>query len=153
MVLNRNVEGRPGLDHPNGPCHDRSHQIMAHVSLPQAVTRPNVGAALRTFRLSYANSPRELNAINRAALNLESCFWQFSGAELVIESATQTGLVKYHVQHDACDCAAAAHGKACWHRAAYRLLSKAAAMAQQPRQPKYSAAEYSRIMAEAAELA
>ena len=117
------------------------------------ITRPNVGAARRSFRLSYANNSRELNAINRAALNLESCFWQFSGEELVIESATQTGLVKYHVQHDACTCQASAHGKACWHRAAYRLLCKAAAMAQQPRTPKYSAEDYARILAEAAELA
>ena len=113
------------------------------------ITRPNVGQALRQFRLTYANSPRELNAINKAALNLEACFWAFDGEELVIESATQTGLIKYHVQHDACDCQAAAHGKACWHRAAYRLLCKAAAMAQQPRTPKYSAEDYARIMADA----
>ena len=125
---------------------------MSTTILP-LVTRPNVGQALRHFRLSYANNSRELNAINRAALNLESCFWQFSGEELVIESATQTGLVKYHVQHDACDCQAAAHGKACWHRAAYRLLMKAARVAQQPRPQKYSPEEYARIQREAAELA
>ncbi len=120
------------------------------------VTRPNVGQALRYFRLSYANSPRELNAINKAALNLEACFWAFDGEELMIESATQTGLVRYHVAHDACDCQAAAHGKACWHRAAYRLLKKAATMVQQAQQPKlrtYSAEDYARIMADAAELA
>ncbi len=29
-----------------------------------------------------------MNAINRAALNLESCFWQFDGETLVIASAS-----------------------------------------------------------------
>ena len=124
---------------------------MSTTILP-LVTRPNVGAALRTFCLTYADSPRELNALNRASLNLESCLWQFDGAQLVIESATEVGVKRYHIQHDACDCPAAAHGRACWHRAAYRLLKKAVDMAQKPRQRTYSAADLERIAREAAEL-
>ena len=106
------------------------------------VTRPNVGQALRQMRLIYGNNSRELNALNKAALNLEACLWTWTGEALVIESATQTGLVRYHVQHDACDCQAAAHGKACWHRAAYRLLKKAAAIAEQAQRPRLSTEVY-----------
>src|SRR3712207_4696145 len=124
---------------------------MATASVPNTINRATVGQALRQYRISFAGDNRELNAINKAALNLEACLWTWTGDALVIESATQTGIAKYHVQHDACDCQAAAHGKACWHRAAYRLLKKAADMAQQPR-PCRSVEDYARIMAEAAEL-
>ncbi len=81
---------------------------MANASVPNTINRQNVGAALRQFRLSFAGNSRELTAINKAALNLEACVWFFDGDTLVIESATQTGLVRYHIQHDACDCQAAA---------------------------------------------
>ncbi len=124
---------------------------MTATSVPN-ISRREVGAALRTFRLTYAGNPRELNAINRASLNLEACVWAFDGAQLVIESATRTGLVRYHIQHDACDCPAAAQGRACWHRAAYRLLKKAADLAQQAQQSKsrrYTAEDAQRITADA----
>ncbi len=102
---------------------------MANASVPNMINREKVGQALRQYRLSFAGDSRELTAINKAALNLEACLWTWTGDALVIESATQTGLVRYYIQHDVCDCQAAAHGKACWHRAAYRLLKKASDMA------------------------
>jgi hypothetical protein len=99
---------------------------MANASLaPQAISRQTVGAALRQCRIAFATNSRELNAINRAALNLEACVWQFDGATLSIESATETGSTRYHVTAGGCTCKAAQHSKPCWHLAGYRLLQLA----------------------------
>ena len=116
------------------------------------VDRPHVGQALRQFRINYANNSRVLNALNRAALNLKASPWQFDGEELVIESATQVGTVRYHVKYDVCDCQAASHSRSCWHRAAYRLLKKATEIAQQPQRPRHTTEDFARIQREAAEL-
>ena len=64
-----------------------------------------------------------MNAINRASLNLESCWWQFDGETLVIASATSER--HYAVTEHGCECKAFAAGRPCWHRAARRLLIKA----------------------------
>lgn len=90
----------------NTPTFDRSH----------------VGKVLRQMRLAYANTPHELTAINKAALNLEACRWQFDGHTLRIESATQTGKRFYTVTGAGCTCSAAAACRICWHVAAWRLL-------------------------------
>ena len=73
----------------------------------------------------------ELNAINRAALNLEACPWAFDGEVLVIQSAT-TAANRYTVTPHGCECKASQRGTPCWHQAARRLLVKAAELAQRP---------------------
>jgi len=100
---------------------------MANASVAQAVNRQTVALALRDARAKCAASHRWLNAVNRAALNLESCRWSFDGDTLRVESATNSGDF-YTVTVEVCPCNAGKAGKPCWHRAAVRLLCKAAEM-------------------------
>ncbi len=62
---------------------------MANRMLAQSVNRENVGKALRQLRLECRHNQREMNAINRAALELEASAWTFDGETLVIQSAKQ----------------------------------------------------------------
>ena len=100
---------------------------MANASVAQAANRQTVALALRDARAKCAASHRWLNAVNRAALNLESCRWSFDGDTLRVESATNSGDF-YTVTVEVCPCNAGKAGKPCWHRAAVRLLCKAAEM-------------------------
>jgi hypothetical protein len=100
---------------------------MANASVAQAVNRQTVALALRDARAKCAASHRWLNAVNRAALNLESCRWSFDGDTLRVESATNSGDF-YTVTVEVCPCNAGKAGKPCWHRAGVRLLCKAAEM-------------------------
>ena len=101
---------------------------MANASVLQAVNRQTVALALRDARAKCAASHRWLNAVNRAALNLESCRWSFDGDTLRVESATNSGTF-YTVTVATCPCKAGQKGEPCWHRAGCRLLVKAAEMA------------------------
>ena len=103
---------------------------MANASIAQAVNRQTVALALRDARAKCAASHRWLNAVNRAALNLESCRWSFDGDTLRVESATNSGDF-YTVTVEVCPCNAGKSGKPCWHRAGVRLLCKAAEMGQE----------------------
>ena len=100
---------------------------MANASIAQAVNRQTVALALRDARAKCGASNRWLNALNRAALNLESCRWSFDGDTLRVESATNSGDF-YTVTVEVCPCNAGKAGKPCWHRAGCRLLCKAAEM-------------------------
>lgn len=100
---------------------------MANASIAQAVNRQSVALALRDARTRCAASQRWLNALNRAALNLEACKWSFDGESLRIESATNSGKF-YTVTVESCPCQAGQQGEPCWHRAGCRLLVKAAEM-------------------------
>ncbi len=100
---------------------------MANASIAQAVNRQTVALALRDARAKCAASHRWLNAVNRAALNLESCRWSFDGDTLRVESSTNSGDF-YTVTVEVCPCSAGKAGKPCWHRAGCRLLCKAAEM-------------------------
>ena len=100
---------------------------MANASIAQAVNRQTVALALRDARAKCAASHRWLNAVNRAALNLEAVRWQFDGDTLRVESATNSGDF-YTVTVETCPCSAGKAGKPCWHRAGCRLLCKAAEM-------------------------
>ncbi len=100
---------------------------MANSSIAQAVNRQSVALALRDARAKCAASQCWLNAVNRAALNLESCRWSFDGDTLRIESATSSGTF-YTVTVEQCPCKAGQKGEPCWHRASCRLLVKAAEM-------------------------
>ena len=103
---------------------------MANATVTQAVNRQTVAAALAAARAECAQYTAWLNAVNRAALNLEACPWQFDGETLRIGSASSS--TRYTVTADGCECKAYEAGRPCWHRAARRLLLKAAEMAQQP---------------------
>ena len=98
---------------------------MANATIVAHVTRETVGAALRQARIDSAHSLRWLNAVNRAALDLEACRWAFDGDVLKIESASGTG-AWYTASAGGCTCKAGQAGKPCKHRAAWRLLCKAA---------------------------
>ena len=101
---------------------------MANAMVAQSVNRQSVGAALQQARKECGQHLRWLNALNRAALNLEACPWQFDGDVLVIASASD-GSSRYTVDVHGCGCRAAQKGNPCWHRAARRLLVKAAELA------------------------
>lgn len=100
---------------------------MATPSIAQAVNRTTVATALRQARIEAAEHRAWINAINRAALNLEACWWSFDGDDLLIESATDSSL-RYTVDAHGCECKASKKGSPCWHRAARRLLVKAGEM-------------------------
>jgi len=104
---------------------------MANAIFAQAVNRQSVAVALRDARAKCAASQRWLNAVNRAALNLEACKWSFDGDALKVESATNSGKF-YTVTVASCPCKAGLKGEPCWHRAGVRLLVKAAEMAAPP---------------------
>ena len=112
---------------------------MANASVTQLVNRQSVAAALHTARVECAQYKAWLNAVNRAALNLEACRWAFDGEILVIASATDQG-TRYTVTPEGCECKAHHDGRPCWHRAARRLLVKAAELAVAER-PHKSMAE------------
>ncbi len=104
---------------------------MANASVAQSINRQSVAAALHAARAECEQYKAWLNAVNRAALNLEACRWAFDGETLVIASATTQG-TRYTVTPEGCQCKAHQDGRPCWHRAARRLLIKAAEMAQRP---------------------
>jgi len=85
---------------------------MANATVAQAVNRQTVALALRDARAKCAASHRWLNAVNRAALNLEAVRWQFDGDTLRVESATNSGDF-YTVTVEVCPCSAGKAGKPC----------------------------------------
>lgn len=98
------------------------------IAQPVNITREHVGRALYAWRKNVEHNPRDLNAVNRAALNLEANPWYMSpDGELVITSASDSRK-RYHVTVDGCDCRAATSGRPCWHVAAYKILHTAEAM-------------------------
>ncbi len=121
-----------------GDRSSNSHLVSSHgefnnmtattVQQPVNITREHVGRALHQWRKNVEHNARDLNAVNRAALNLEACPWYMTpDGELVITSASDSR-TRYHVTLDRCDCRAATTGRACWHVAAYKLLHTADAM-------------------------
>ncbi len=124
---------------------------MSNAILAQSISRQTVGHALRLMRHECRFNSREVNALNRAALNLEACSWQYDGEALVIESAS-TMHQRYHVEHTGCDCKAGSAGRRCWHLAAFTLIRRAAELALTPAKPRMSDAEYARAVAAVDEL-
>ncbi len=100
---------------------------MATTSLAH-VNRHSVAQAIAQARRDCANSIRWLNAVNKAALELEVGGWQFDGATLRMPSAINPS-VRYTVNEHGCTCTAGAHHKPCKHKAAWRLLIKASELA------------------------
>ncbi len=124
---------------------------MSNATLMQSISRQTVGHALRLMRQACRYEPSEMNALNRAALKLEACTWQYDGEALVIESAT-TQFQRYHVQHNGCDCKAGSAGRPCWHMAAYTLIQRAAELTLTPAKPRLTDAAYARALAAVEEL-
>ena len=102
---------------------------MANATVAQSINRQTVATALAAARTEAAEHRLWITAINRAALNLEACPWAFDGETLRIASATTRG-TRYTVSPEGCECKAAQDGRPCWHRAAWRLLRKAAELVQ-----------------------
>jgi hypothetical protein len=94
-------------------------------AIVQHITKESIGKAIAQARIECATSRRWLNAVNRAAVELLVSHWQFDGETLRIESATTPG-TRYTVDEKGCNCSAAKADKPCKHRAAWRLLIKAA---------------------------
>lgn len=92
--------------------------------------RQDVGRAVRQLKL---NHPDDVHRLNKAYLYLDSCLWQFDSTTLVIESATQTGRVKYRVVNGICECAGWIGHSRCWHSDAWTILTAAQGVAR-PRQ-------------------
>ncbi len=124
---------------------------MANASVAQHINRETVGQAIRQLRIAHRHDERKVNTLNRAEARLYSVLWQWHSASrtLVVESATKTGLVTYHVEHGRCECPAAAHDRACWHQTVWEILVTAETL--QPR-PRRTAEDRARIQREAAEL-
>jgi len=102
---------------------------MSNASLPHAaVNRSTVARAVVAARTACASYPHWLNAVNRAALELEAVRWYFNGDVLKMESSTSAG-TWYTVDSYGCTCRAGSAGKPCKHRAARRLLRKAIELA------------------------
>ena len=120
---------------------------MANSSITQAVNRQTVAAALKQARIEAQEHRDWINAINRAALNLEACSWAFDGELLVIQSATDSR-TRYHVDERGCECRAGQQGRPCWHRAAWRLLVKASEVVTVPVRPSMSEEELAAIVTE-----
>ena len=119
---------------------------MANASVAQSISRRTVAAAIRQARIEAAEHKAWINAINRAALNLEACPWAFDGETLRIASATTRG-TRYTVSPEGCECKAAQDGRPCWHRAAWRLLRKAAELVQ-PAQVEFTDEELQALVDE-----
>ena len=124
------------------------------------ISRDSIGAAIRNLAIEYAHDPITLNALDRVERRLYSSLWQWwsDHKRLVLESASQRGRKVYIVERGQCHeklvgelgepCPAAWHGKHCWHVQAWETF-----IAAETIRPRRTAAEYARIMAEAAELA
>ena len=119
---------------------------MANSTVAQSINRQTVAAALRQARIEAAEHKAWINAINRAALNLEAVSWAFDGEVLRIGSATSAA--RYTVDARGCECKAAQDGRPCWHRAAWRLLCKAAELVPPAPRPELSEAELTAIVDE-----
>ncbi len=105
---------------------------MANASIAQSINRQTVAAALHEARIQAAEHQQWITAINKAAVELEASSWAFDGEVLRVASRTSNG--RYTVDANGhCECKAAQAGRPCWHRAAWRLLCKAAEMVPAPR--------------------
>lgn len=89
-----------------------------------APTRAAVAAVLVEARAACADNARWLRAANKAAVELETGAWAFNGRVLVVRSRTTNR--QYHATASTCECSAFAKNAPCWHRAAARLVAKAA---------------------------
>ncbi len=81
---------------------------MANAMIAQSINRQTVAAALREARLQAAEHQQWINAINKAAVELEASSWAFDGEVLRVASRTSNG--RYTVDANGCACKAAQVG-------------------------------------------
>ncbi len=116
---------------------------MSNAILAQSISRQTVGAALRQMRHECRQDRAMLNAVNKAALNLEACAWQWDGVTLSIESATEVGTITHRLsEREHCTCKAGQKGRVCWAYAALQLLIIAGQLAARPKQPCMTEQQY-----------
>jgi predicted extracellular nuclease len=89
------------------------------------VTRENVAAVVARAKAAAAEHTRWVTAITRAADELNKNQWLFTGSTLKIHSRTRRRT--YTVSGNDCTCEAAQAGQPCYHVAAWRILTRAAA--------------------------
>lgn len=88
------------------------------------ITRENVAAVVARAKQAAAEHTRWVNAITRAADELEKNQWLFTGSTLKIHSRTRRRT--YTVSGAQCSCEASTAGQPCYHVAAWRILTRAA---------------------------
>lgn len=96
------------------------------------ITRQSVAAVLVEARRKVADNRRWATALAKAATELEASAWYFTGAGVLVIASRTTPGKKYHVTDQGCECLAAQKGTPCWHKAAARLLTRAAEHSTQP---------------------
>ncbi len=96
--------------------------------------RRQARAAVQSARLSREDADRQLaswsRALQKARLQLERSTSEGAGADTwwhdaslnVVAFDSATTLDTHYVNEDGCTCPAFDHGRACWHRAAARII-------------------------------
>jgi len=97
--------------------------------LVMAPSREAVAAALLKARAACADDARWMRAANKASLELERGAWAWNGRMLVVRSRSSAR--QYRCTATTCECPAAARSIPCWHRAAARLVERAATLPAQ----------------------
>ena len=77
---------------------------MANATVAQSINRQTIAAALAAARIEAAEHQAWINAINKAALELEASSWAFDGEYLRI--ASRTGTSRYTCTAHTCECKA-----------------------------------------------
>jgi hypothetical protein len=94
---------------------------------------------VNSARLSAADHPRWLTAIDRAVVELAENPWIARGDDSSLIIASPSG--KCYTSNGVCQCLAFDHGQPCWHRAAARLVRlHDEAQARQQRNAAYAQA-------------
>ena len=110
---NQAPEHAPGLNQKRpgkhwglaGSRHSGVPSTMANSSITQQINRQTVAVALQAARTETDEHQAWINAINKAALNVEACGWAFDDDVLQVASAT-TAAVLYTVDHAGWGCKA-----------------------------------------------
>ena len=82
---------------------------MPNATVAQSINRQTVAAALREARIQAQEHQQWINAINKAAVELEASSWAFDGE--VLRVASRTGNGRYTVTAEGCECKAAQAGR------------------------------------------
>ena len=144
-------ENGPPVFEPLTSHYQRDVTPMANSILSANVNSQNVGNALRIMRHECRLNSNEVNAFNKAGLQLEASPWQYNSEMLVLSSRTNAK-ARYTITYSGCDCRAGQHGRRCWHMAAFLLIQRAAQLALTPAKPKLTDAQYAAAVAAVDEL-
>ena len=91
------------------------------------ITRQTIALALHTARQLAAADKRWMVALAKAEEELGASIWIWYADVATLKIASRTTANRYHVvTATGCTCPAHARSVACWHRAARRVLERAA---------------------------